>query len=625
MRRLAVCAAAFLGVFSVDLNGADGKILGADGNGKFLAIGDIPDYGQTYLSPDFVKPGGGKLFITCRTGDKLLVLEGGKVEKEVLLPQHPSGLAVSPDGKTAWVSIAAPRGELVKIDVESGEVVGRVRAGHMPRAVELSPDNKILYVANQFENLVRAYDAETLEHLKSGKTIREPFSIAVSPDGRRLYVANQLPEAKGGLYEENIAASASVLDADTLEDIARVDLPNGSINVQGVAVSPDGKYVCLTHVVARFNVPTTQVERGWINTNAISIIDTSDNSLFATVLLDDVELGAANPYGLTFAEGGKTLAVVCAGTHELIKIDFGSLIKKLREDFSASPDKAKKRDDICNSIPYISAFKKRISLPGLGPRHLVECDGALYVAMYYSDDLCRFDLKTGKSEIISIGGNSEMNEIRRGDLYYHDAALCFQKWLSCVTCHTEVRSDSLNWDLLNDGIGNPKQSKSMLYAHFTPPSMITGVRANAKLCVRKGIRYIQFTRRPEKDAAAIDQYMMALKPVDSPHLVDGKLSEAAELGAALFELAKCSACHTGEYLTDMKMHDVGTGLAEYENKPFDTPTLCEVWRTAPYLYDGRARTVFEMLKFFNKGDKHGKTSDLSDDELRDLEAFVLSL
>ena len=112
MRRLAVCAAAFLGVFSVDLNGADGKILGADGNGKFLAIGDIPDYGQTYLSPDFVKPGGGKLFITCRTGDKLLVLEGGKVEKEVLLPQHPSGLAVSPDGKTAWVSIAAPRGEL---------------------------------------------------------------------------------------------------------------------------------------------------------------------------------------------------------------------------------------------------------------------------------------------------------------------------------------------------------------------------------------------------------------------------------------------------------------------------------------------------------------------------------
>lgn len=215
--------------------------------------------------------------------------------------------------------------------------------------------------------------------------------------------------------------------------------------------------------------------------------------------------------------------------------------------------------------------------------------------------------------------------MRKGDLYFHDASLCFQKWLSCITCHTEVRSDALNWDLLNDGIGNPKQSKSMLFAHFTPPSMITAVRKSANVAVRKGIQYIQFTRRPEADSKAIDKYLSSLRPVESPHLKNGDLTDAAERGAVVFEEAKCSRCHTGEYYTDMKRHDVGTGLEEYKGFAFDTPTLREVWRTAPYLYDGRARTIFDMLKFHNAGDKHGVTSHLTDDDLRDLEAFVNSL
>ena len=75
----------------------------------------------------------------------------------------------------------------------------------------------------------------------------------------------------------------------------------------------------------------------------------------------------------------------------------------------------------------------------------------------------------------------------------------------------------------------------------------------------------------------------------------------------------------------MKKHNVGSGLDEYKDFAFDTPTLREVWRTAPYLYDGRARTVFEMLKLYNKCDRHGETSSFTDEQLRDLEEYVLSL
>ncbi len=587
--------------------------------------GDIPDYGEKYLSPDFIKVNGDRIFVTARTGDELIILKDKKIEKRIALGGHPSGVAITKNGKFAFVTIGHPDGKLLKINVATGKIVAQADAKHMPRAVELSPDMRLIYVANQFENVVRAFDVHSLKEVAKGNVIRDAFSIAPTPDGKKLFVLNQLPESKGGLYEENIAAAVSVLNAKTLEGVTKIDLPNGSINAQEIVVSPDGRFAYCTHVVARFNVPTTQVERGWINTNAVSVIDVSKNQLIATVLLDDIELGAANPYGIIIAQNGRSLIIAHSGTHEISVIDRKKLDTRIAESFAKSTDRTKTFEDICNDLAFLSGIRKRVLLDGYGSRHLAASGNLVYVAMYYSDTLNEVDLNDLSVKKISLGGNEKMNEMRKGDLYYHDASLCFQKWLSCVTCHTEVRSDALNWDLLNDGMGNPKQSKSMLFAHFTPPTMITGIRKTAELCVRKGIQYIQFTRRPEEDAKAIDEYMKSLRPVRSPHLVGGKMSESQEYGEILFEQAKCSHCHTGEYLTDMKSHDVGSGLDEYKGFAFDTPTLKEVWRTAPYLYDGRARTIFEMLKKYNQDNKHGITSKLTDDELRDLEAYVLTL
>lgn len=260
--------------------------------------GDIPDYGEKYLSPDFVKlDKKAGILVACRTGDELLKInpETKAVESRIALGGHPSGIAVSPDGKFAYVTIAAPKGEILKISLGDSKIAERAPAGHMPRAVIISADGKTLYFANQFENVVRAFDSKTLKETAWGKAVRDPFSLALSKDGSKLFAANQLPESKGGLYEENIGAAVSVFDAKTLKTLAKIDLPNGSINAQDIKVSPNGKFAYLTHVVARFNVPTTQVERGWINTNAVSLVDTQKNTLYATFLLDDIELGGGEP------------------------------------------------------------------------------------------------------------------------------------------------------------------------------------------------------------------------------------------------------------------------------------------------------------------------------------------
>jgi cytochrome c peroxidase len=69
----------------------------------------------------------------------------------------------------------------------------------------------------------------------------------------------------------------------------------------------------------------------------------------------------------------------------------------------------------------------------------------------------------------------------------------------------------------------------------------------------------------------------------------------------------------------MKMHRIGDDI-EFENG-WDTPTLIEVWRTAPYLFDGRAATMEDVFKVH----RHGLYSEVSNREIEELVEYVNSL
>lgn len=78
------------------------------------------------------------------------------------------------------------------------------------------------------------------------------------------------------------------------------------------------------------------------------------------------------------------------------------------------------------------------------------------------------------------------------------------------------------------------------------------------------------------------------------------------------------------------LHDVGTlgpGSGQRLGAALpgiDTPTLLDLWRTAPYLRDGSAATLREVLVARNAGDRHGRTSGLTAAQLADLETFLLA-
>jgi len=165
-------------------------------------------------------------------------------------------------------------------------------------------------------------------------------------------------------------------------------------------------------------------------------------------------------------------------------------------------------------------------------------------------------------------------------------------------------------------------------SHRTPPTMSLGVRETAEKAVRSGMRHILFARRDEEQARAIDEYLKGLDPAPSPFLMNGELSAAAGRGRKLFEepVVGCATCHPAPLFTDLKMHAVATGRnAKLREPEFDTPTLVESWRTAPYLHDGSAVTLREVLTTRNPNDRHGGTSHLTAEEVDDLAAYVLSL
>lgn len=125
------------------------------------------------------------------------------------------------------------------------------------------------------------------------------------------------------------------------------------------------------------------------------------------------------------------------------------------------------------------------------------------------------------------------------------------------------------------------------------------------------------------------------------------LSDSAKRGLELFRgKARCTRCHSGFNFTDEKFHNLGIGwddnkvdLGRYmETKnpedigAFKTPTLREIARTAPYMHDGRFKSLEEVVKFYNQGGVKNPHQDntiipleMTDDEQQDLVAMLKSL
>lgn len=143
-----------------------------------------------------------------------------------------------------------------------------------------------------------------------------------------------------------------------------------------------------------------------------------------------------------------------------------------------------------------------------------------------------------------------------------------------------------------------------------------------------------FERSIISNNSPFDQYLAGDKSAMSP---------AAIRGLEVFKgKGNCIDCHDGPNLTDDSYHNIGVNngdegrYAVTGNKnmkgAFKTPGLRNIIFSAPYLHDGSAATLEEVIDFYNKGGNGGENLDklikplgLTTQEKFDLIAFLGAL
>ena len=612
-----------------------------------LAAGDRAGAGSNaaFRSPAALdwSPDGSLLAIADRTaGVVAFANRDGKLVREVRLNGEPAAVAFGPDGACYVAEYGAA--SVAQVDAASGKVTRRLPCGRYPAAVAVAGRQKLLLAANS------GLDSVSLIDLASGRekgrvaVLAEPVAIAVSGDEALAAVANLRP--LGDASQVETAAAVTLIDLAKAARIADVRLPGGSTNLRDVTFSPDGRWVYAVHTLGRVTLPTTQLERGWVNTNALSVIDVAARKLHATVLLDRLTRGAADPWAIDLSADGGTAWIAIAGCHELARVDLAGLHALLEgKAFELPPGRQMPtvfqriardpaaRADLANDLValYQAGLIERIPLGGKGARSVaVRPDGKTVAAgLYFSGQVAAVSTDGLKvASRLQLVGRDEQTPQRWGEMLFFDGDRCFQNWLSCGTCHPDGRADGLNWDLLNDGIGNPKNTRSLLWSGKTPPVMSLGVRAKMEIAVEAGFKYIQFVMPGEGEVEAVSAYIDSLEPRLSPYLTaEGQLTPLARQGKAIFEsdAAACAKCHPGPLWTDLKSYDVGTRARLDRNDRFDTPTLVEMWRTGPFLHHGSAVTLDDVLDAHNKADRHGRTSQLSAEQKKALAEYLRSL
>jgi YVTN family beta-propeller protein len=585
-----------------------------------------------YKSPTAlaVSHDGSWVFVANHTADSVSVIStgSGRVDAEIPVGRGPKSVVLSPDGETLYVALSRDHAVGI-VNLAQRRLLRSIACGYEPWDLALSPDGRTLYTSNFISNDISVIDLQNLNVGRDRRiqVPRTPTQVALSPDGDILWVNHLLAEQPA--TDPSQTTFVSQVDLDSGRVIHKHRSPGNMLLNMGLALAAEAGYVCSVHVRPNFNVTPTQLHQGWVHNNALTLVPIDAQHEPVTVLLDNVSSGAANPHGVVMSQDGKTLLVGHRGTHELSVIDMDKLMVLLDQ---SPPEVLAQASANLGFLWTTGDIIRRVPSGGLGPQGLAVCaqSGRVYVANYYSDTVTVLHPETFEvTQTIDLGGSPRMDQIRRGEFLFNDGTQCFQRWLSCTSCHPDGRADSVNWDLLNDGMRNPKNAKSLILSWATPPSMSLGVRASMEVAVEKGFLFIQFVKVPENDLDAVRAYLRAAEPIPSPwhRLADGSPDLQAQRGEDVFRKAGCAECHPAPLYTNMRMYDVGTqSNRDFEqHNVFDTPTLIEMYRTGPFLHDGRAASLREVLTVYNPEDRHGRTSHLTDAEIDDLVAFLMSL
>jgi hypothetical protein len=360
-------------------------------------------------------------------------------------------------------------------------------------------------------------------------------------------------------------------------------------------------------------------------------VDIKNRKILNDAPLDAPLMGAGNPWGIACSQDGKYVCVAHSGSNELSVIDLKRFIS-VAETSDYYPNIMffpANRPSLSHNLAALEDFSDKISVLGKCPRALTIVGNKTITAGYFDDFLEVYELalpgsgtKTTRIKKIDLGSEVPKTAERMGEIAFYDASLCIQSWHSCHSCHPFGRADGINWDLRGPLVA-PKNGKSLVYSWWTPPMNWTGSRPNTHESDMAAMTNELFLVADPAIALNIDTFLMKLKPVPSPHLVKGSLSESGKKGRGIYmnNQLDCKDCHPAPLFTNLKFKNAFIMDPYDANKEWDTPSLIESWRTAPYDHLGSFDQMSDLLQL--KG--MSNASNLPQQDFNALLEYILSL
>lgn len=639
---------------SIALSRDDSLIYAVDSDNEILAVVDAASQKKVAevkvgAAPEQVTVGpDDTIFVSNRGARSVSVIQMGQWEEARRIPVgvEPVGLAVSPDGKTLYVvngtSLEDPEyGTLMAVDVASGQPKWDLPVGEEPRAITLIDGGKKALIT-----LFKQGDVVQVD-LTGPAIIKDNTKVPSSIGQNRSAVYQKANDA--GLRGQTNGVSASKFMPRSASSITAT--PDGETAFMTVVWSREdnitaapnrfgGYYAgggpCSVGAVATAGLVTYSAE------TAEPKVDDLTACSFAPVAENkDYPTNTFNTFNGNTLQGPVASVVDPTGSWLFV-------LNRESQNVAIMPTQRRTGDDL--NVSGTGSNIREVVPVGQGANGIaITRDGtALYVYNQFDHAITvlkSFDAAGGKR--VAQAGNPIVvaRDVIDDPAFIEGRRLFFSALnadinnpqttgVSCNTCHVEGgREDGHVWGFPDGLRQTPALSGRMMsrtapfhwsgefsdlqaFMDHTTVARMGGIGVNAN------------------ELNALVAYMDKAPAADNPLRLSTP-TEAQIRGAQVFQQANCTTCHGGEAMTLNTMADVGTLRASdkvrhesgINNEPLpalNTPSLLGLARTAPYLHDGSALTLKERL-LNNPGDRHGKTSDLSMQQIDDLVAYLKTL
>lgn len=592
---------------------------------------------KQYLSPLklVLTPDGKNLLVTAHESHQLLVynLEDRRVSHHIPVGTWPHSIAVDKKGKLAYVSNHWS-GNVSVVDLQNGRVVGTFTTGGGPSALVLDQKDEYLYVNNSFDGNLSIIDVNNGSEIRRIPTGNFPIGMDITPDGKQVFVTHR--RSMQVAFRESPVTEVVIISTEQKRVTDRKQIHSAHI-MENIALSPDGELAVFTLIRPKNLVPSTQIEKGWMITEGIGIIEAGENGRIVQLMLDEPNSYYADPYDIVISPDGKQAFVSHAG------VDYVSVLDLLAVRRIIAEMKEKEIPYYANHLGMSSEFVVKRIETGPNPKGLaISPDGQkIFIAERYADQVSVLDIPELRiTDHLDLGGPKTTTMVRRGGRLFYNAGRTFQHQYSCSTCHPDGSEDGLTYDLTGTG-RNLENTITLRELSHTSPFKWNG--KNVSVYMQCGIRFSKFVTRTESftpeelNAVVAFMFQKLENPPNTYQLPEGQLTEAQQRGKAIFERTatkdgheipdkdRCITCHPPPYFTDRSLTNVGSGFETDMETFFDTPKLNNVVDTPPYLHDGRAQTLEEIWTVYSEKDTHGYVNDLFKQELNDLIEYLKSI